>query len=135
MGQRNSCRTTVRMLLSERHDPNFLPEELPGNFAFPNSPSPLLSSVFSFIPSKQPNSHYFFLIFPIPDLSGTVPPYPPQTSYCCVYHSSICLHSLQRQLCFVWRGKRKQECPPPNTHTDIHMHTQTPATQMDHTTF
>lgn len=122
------CRTTVRMPLSEKHDPNFLPEKPLGIFAFPTSP----------IPSSHPR-HVFFRPFELPvsllflsnllhtrSVRCCVSP----TSYCCVYHPSICLHSLQRQLCFVWRGKRKQECPPTTTHT----HTHTPATQMDHTT-
>lgn len=100
MVQISSCRTTVSMLLSERHDPNFLPEEPLGIFAFPTSPipSPILG-MFSFVPPKRPNSLYFFLIFPIPDLSGAVctphilllclssqhlPAFPPETALLCL---------------------------------------------------
>lgn len=129
MVQINST-TTVSMLLSGRHDPNFWPEEPLGIFAFPTSPiQSSILGMFSFVPSNLPNSLQFFLIFPIPELSGAVCVTP--SFCCCVYHPSICLHSLQRQLCFVWRGKGKQECTPiPNTRA----HIQTPVTQMDHTT-
>lgn len=128
MVQISSCGTTVSMLLSERHDPNFLPEEPLGIFAFPTSP---ILGMFSFVPPKQPNSLHFFLIFPIPDLSGAVctphilllclssqhlPAFPPETALLC----------LERQ--------RKTGMPPHTPLHHTHTHTNTSVTQMDQTT-
>lgn len=128
----NNC----NMLLSERHDSNFLPEEPLGIFAFPTSP---ILGMFSFVPPSCLSPSYFFLIFLIPGLSGAV--CVPPTSYFCVYHPRICLHSLQRQLCFVWRGKGKQECrPTKHTHThtgdpDGSHNFQTEQSDVTHKTF
>lgn len=121
--QIGSCRTTVSMLSPERHDPNFLPEEPLGIFAFPTSPisSPILS-MFSFITPKWPNSLYSFLIFPIPDLSGAV--YPPHPTAVFIIPAIACIPSRDSFALFGEAKENRNAPPPPHT----------PVTQMDQTT-
>lgn len=113
--KKNCCRTTVSMLLSERHDPNFLPEEPLSFFAFPTSPipSPILS-MFSFVPLSCLSPSYFFLIFLIPSLSGAVcvPPHPTAVF---IIPAFACIPSRDSFALFG-EAKENRNIPPPHTH-------------------